>query len=256
MGTTTAAIRDLSLGKQGVLEISHIRTDGGTQNRARTNHSVIRAYAQLMASGTEFPPVRVWFDGHDYWLSDGFQRLSAAESIARSTISAIILNGTLEDAKWDSYGSNCTHGLRRTAADVALVLERAMVHQFGSRLSNREIGRHLGIPETTVRRWRRRILPRDAEAEDGRVATRNGKSYIIRTANIGTAGKSRALVRIEPKPWSLDYELRLHLKELAELSSPRVQPLVRIWEKWLLGQVSTPVCLEVIEDILRTPRHA
>jgi hypothetical protein len=51
-----------------------------------------------------FPPVSDWFDGKKYWLSDGFQRIAAAEQLARAHIDAEIRLGACGDAQSDSYG--------------------------------------------------------------------------------------------------------------------------------------------------------
>ncbi len=141
-----------------VLELHQIRCDGGTQGRAALNQSVIAEYAELMLAGAEFPPVRTWFDGESYWLADGFQRLAAAQSTGSSEIRAEVFYGSLEDARWDSYAANALHGLRRTRADIEVVVTQALRHPNGVRLSNREIARHLNLPETTLRRWRKTLI--------------------------------------------------------------------------------------------------
>src|ERR1035437_3553287 len=88
-----------------ILLISVIRRDGHTQHRVAVDPSIIAEYASLMREGVAFPPVRVWWDGSDYWLSDGFQRVSAAEIAGCTQIAAKVLHGTLSDAQWDSYAA-------------------------------------------------------------------------------------------------------------------------------------------------------
>lgn len=51
--------------------LSSLRRDGETQHRAALDVEIIEEYAALMAEGVAFPPLRVWFDGEEYWLSDG-----------------------------------------------------------------------------------------------------------------------------------------------------------------------------------------
>src|ERR1700722_5925917 len=50
------------------LDIGKIQTDAGTQGRVAIDPVVVQEYSELMASGVEFPPVRVWTDGSNYWL--------------------------------------------------------------------------------------------------------------------------------------------------------------------------------------------
>lgn len=118
------------------------------------------------------PPVKVWFDGDHYWLSDGFQRISALEQLGREQVLAEIRRGALVDARWDSYGSNSTHGLRRTQADLIAAIFRASQHPTADGLSHREIARHLGIPEATFRRLvKRASASHDAGPLDRRLPT-------------------------------------------------------------------------------------
>jgi hypothetical protein len=52
--------------------ISSIRRDGETQHRTAANPGVVVEYSELMRAGVVFPPIRVWWDGSEFWLSDGF----------------------------------------------------------------------------------------------------------------------------------------------------------------------------------------
>lgn len=225
------------------LRISRIRRDGGTQCRIALDEGVIKEYAHLMDSGFSFPPVRAWWDGADYWLSDGFHRVAAAEWLGLENIVASIFQGTLEDARWDSYAANATHGIRRTPADVRELLMRAFLHPKAAQLSTRELARHLRLPETTVRRWRNSSFA-PAGADRLRIAERGGREYSIDTTMIGhSASKHSSL--LSQDSW------RKGLKEMKELSSPQALPLVVTFEKWMLGRVSTTICLEMLEDLLK-----
>jgi hypothetical protein len=227
-----------------VLELHQIRCDGGTQGRAALNQSVIAEYAELMLARAEFPPVRTWFDGESYWLADGFQRLAAAQSTGSSEIRAEVFYGSLEDARWDSYAANALHGLRRTRADIEVVVTQALRHPNGVRLSNREIARHLNLPETTLRRWRKTSsAPRGADASC--TAVRNGKTYSISTTKIGKAVLEQAR---QSKSWN---RLHLDLHSMKELASPGARELLTQIELWVNGQSSLTVCLEGIEEMVR-----
>ena len=60
------------------LELKLIRLDGGTQVRAAIKEEAVMRYATDLEGGSVFPPMRVFFDGTDYWMSDGFHRYHAA----------------------------------------------------------------------------------------------------------------------------------------------------------------------------------
>ena len=71
------------------------------QHRIAPDTRLVAEYATLMAEGVEFPPVTVWWDGKVYWLSDGFQRVGAAELAEVPDLRAEIRRGTREDALWE-----------------------------------------------------------------------------------------------------------------------------------------------------------
>ena len=172
------------------VDISAIRGDGGTQGRVVVNPRIIKEYAELMRSGVEFPPVRIWFDGVNYWLSDGFQRLAAAEAIGWTRIEAVVFSGSVDDARWDSYAANSAHGFRRTKRDIDRILGCAFAHPKAALMSNREIARHIGVGEPTVRRWRRGLSASN-DADGARVVMRGGTRYTLRTRNIGHISPER-----------------------------------------------------------------
>jgi hypothetical protein len=228
------------------LNISSLRRDGATQCRALLDEYTIAEYQAQMESGAEFPPIRVWFDGQDHWLADGFQRVAAAEKAGRSRIFAEIRTGSLSDAKWDSYRCNSTHGLPRTKADAQTAVVRALEHPNAAPLSNVQLAKYLGIPEPTLRRWRKGLSsPNDEDMV--RVAVRKGKSYRMRTRAIGQNGmrasKTKSLIDLEHG-----------LAEMKEIASPEVRSLLNVFGNWAFGTSLSHECLNAIERIVRRSR--
>lgn len=166
------------------IPLSAIRTDGGTQPRAELNFVTIADYADDMREGAIFPPVVVFYDGADYWLADGFHRLSAAQQIGAVEIAADVRQGTIEDARWFSYGVNKDHGLRRTNEDKRRAVEAALAHPYHARYSNREIARHCGVDEGTVRRHRD-VSAEIPQIDTSRLVNRNGTTYEMNVSAIG-----------------------------------------------------------------------
>lgn len=224
------------------LSVDQIRRDGNTQHRVAVNTRIIAEYAKLLAEGAAFPPVTVWFDGENYWLSDGFQRVAASEAIGRETIAAEVYNGTLDDAKWASYGANSKHGLRWTASDVQNVLSAAIRHPNARRLSNMEIARHLKLPEATVRRWRCNLS--SSGDDDGiRIVKRGSSTYEMKTGMIGTKRGARRQ--------SGTRHLRDDLSNMKTRSSPQTRRLLNILGKWLFGSLDSSACLLAIERLIQ-----
>ena len=127
------------------------------RHRIAPDPQIVAEYAELMADGVDFEPVKVWWDGERYWLSDGFGRVGAAEIAEIPSIRAEIRLGTREDALWDSYAANSMQGERRKAAETERVIGLALLHPNSATLSNVEIAKHLNVTEITVRRWRGRL---------------------------------------------------------------------------------------------------
>src|SRR5215203_3414115 len=101
-------MREMELG------IDELTLDPAIQPRQYMCQEVIADYAEQMANGQEFPPVRAFFDGQRYWLSRGFHRTHAAARNGRLRIRAEVFDGDRADAVRDAAGSNVDHGLRRT----------------------------------------------------------------------------------------------------------------------------------------------
>lgn len=139
------------------LAIDTIRRDGGTQARTRIDPVTVADYAEDMEGGAKFPAVVVFFDGTDYWLSDGFHRVAAAETLGRTEIEAEIHEGTRRDALYYSIQANRTHGLRRTNEDKRRAVEVMLADEEWAKWSNREIARRCGVSLDLVNRVRQEM---------------------------------------------------------------------------------------------------
>ena len=222
--------------------ICQIRTDGETQQRVTCDSFTVEQYAELMQRGVVFPPVLVWNDGECYWLVDGFHRLAAARRLSRTTITAEICFGSLSDAQWQSYGANSTHGLRRNRDDIQLVISRALQHPKAATISNVELAHHLGIPETTLRRWRSRLS--SPSGEDGvRVVNRGDSTYVIRTAKIGKVAHAPAHKKHR--------QLGAELTQMRTAASNNARRLLNVVANWALGSAGPVESLRAIEAIVR-----
>lgn len=233
-----------------VLRVKDIRRDGGTQCRVAVDAGVVQEYCELMRAGEIFPPIRVWFDGREYWLSDGFHRVEAAIRANIDALNADVHDGMLDDAKLDSFGANQGHGLRRTGADNELVVRRALAHPVASKMSTVQLSKLTGIPATTLRRLRQKLS--SPNGEDGvRIGVRNGRTYTIRTGNIGKT----SAVRIPSKHRS-KFRLEAELAEMKANAVPDVQCVLNIIGKWVLGAAASEDCIRALETLLsRWGRH-
>jgi adenylylsulfate kinase len=224
------------------LNLHLIRLDGGTQNRIALCEEIVAEYADMMKAGAEFPPIRVWFDGSNYWLVDGFHRLAAAKRSGLAALPAQALSGTLEEAQWDSYSANAIHGLRRTPADIESVVTRALNHPLRRALSNNQIARHLHLPEATLRRWKKR-LSSSLDEDATRVAVRNGKTYSIHTERIGRHQTNDLPARSRTA-------LKEDLENLKTDAAPDARRVINIFTHWTRGTADARSVVSAIERVV------
>lgn len=167
------------------LPLCTIRLDGGTQPRAAINLQTVSDYMNDMASGAEFPPVDVFYDGSTYWLADGFHRIKAAEKAGRDGIACEVHQGTQQDAQWYSFGVNKGNGLRRTNQDKQRAVKAALLHRDGAGLSDGQIAAHVGVSDQMVRNYRRGMEPTPKVLKSAKRKGRDG-----RTINVAKIGKA------------------------------------------------------------------
>ena len=105
------------------IPIASLRLDGGTQIRQARSEETIADYAEKMRAGEVFPPVVAYYDGAEYWLADGFQRVMARGLTGASTIDVDVRPGTQRDAILFACGANAEHGAPRTNADKRRAVE-------------------------------------------------------------------------------------------------------------------------------------
>lgn len=191
------------------IEISKIRRDGGTQSRAELNQDTVAEYTAAMHAGDSFPAVKVFYDGKDYWLADGFHRVKAASEANATVIQADVHQGTQRDAVLDSTGANSKHGLRRTQEDVRRAINTLLNDEQWVKWSDREIARRVGCDHKTVGRERAKL---SGEIPQTRTVERNGTTYEMTATtkpaivnSVGRAFEIGDIVRIaEQDSWKRD----------------------------------------------------
>lgn len=110
------------------VRLEAIRTDGGTQSRARLDEETGTQYAGDMKAGAAFPHIIVFHGPDDrlesptygkffYWLASGFHRLYAMKLIGRLEEFVQVKEGSRRDAVLFSVSCNEKHGLRLNNED-------------------------------------------------------------------------------------------------------------------------------------------
>jgi hypothetical protein len=139
------------------LNLDKIKIDGGTQSRAKIDQDVVAEYADLIKSGTIFPPVTVFYDGVDYILADGFHRYFANRKAGTPNVEVQLHEGTLRDAILYSFSANHSHGLRRTSADKRKAVTAMLEDIEWQDWSDREIAKHCRVSPMLVATIRKEL---------------------------------------------------------------------------------------------------
>ncbi|KKM15551.1 hypothetical protein LCGC14_1694900 [marine sediment metagenome] len=182
------------------LGLGRLRLDGDTQPREKLDDQTVASYATDLETGEKLPAVDVFFDEADYWLADGFHRYRAHQKAKKDRIACRVHKGTAEDARWFALAANKTHGLRRTNADKARAVKRALAHPNGAKMSDKAIGDHVGVHFNTVAKHRHELSEdRTITKCDSRTG-RDGRT--INTANIGKkpADQTSQDADVQPAP--------------------------------------------------------
>ncbi|MEI7881520.1 MAG: ParB N-terminal domain-containing protein, partial [bacterium] len=144
------------------LLIEKIRTDGDVQSRERISDDYVEELADLIQDGKKLPPIEVFNDGTDIWVSDGFHRIHAHLKANKRTIRCDVKKGTKAAAMLASCAANQTHGLRRTNADKRRAMELTL--KLKPDWSDQAIANHAGVHVNTVALTRRQ-LPQNVGVE-------------------------------------------------------------------------------------------
>jgi hypothetical protein len=141
------------------LELKQIRLDGGTQVRASIKEEAVIRYATDMEGGAVFPPMRVFYDGTDYWLSDGFHRYHAALRIGIQSFLCEVDIGTPRDALFYGSTANNLHGQPMDNADKRKITMIFVEDFEWGDWSNAEIARQLHVSAPFVAKMRGESAP-------------------------------------------------------------------------------------------------
>lgn len=138
-----------------IVTIAKIRIDCGTQTRVKIDQETVNEYSEKMLDGDEFPPIKLFHDGVDYYLADGFHRYHAAKKCKHKTMPAEVTAGTLSDAILYAVGANHKHGKPRTLEDKTNAAMILLSNFEWSTWSTAEIARQCNVSENFVSKLRK-----------------------------------------------------------------------------------------------------
>jgi len=147
------------------INIDKIRIDGDTQSREKIKEETVLDYVEKMQGGEIFPPIKLFHDGINYWLADGFHRMFASKRADIKEISCDISKGTKRDAWIYSLGANDKHGLPRSNADKRRSIHRAINDIELCSLSDREIAKICNVSNMMIGRYRKELQLAEEQAK-------------------------------------------------------------------------------------------
>jgi len=133
-----------------VMNIGALVMDERLQSRTEINEETVSDYAEAILEGADFPPVLVYFDGINYYLTDGYHRLFAHKRAEKVSILCNVVQGTLRDAVFHSTGVNTAHGMRRTYADKRKAVMTLLDDFEWEGMGNSQIAKHCHVSPTFV----------------------------------------------------------------------------------------------------------
>ena len=217
------------------IDISAIRTDGGTQARLKLDYDVVKEYAECMKDGDKFPPVTVFHDGSEHWLADGFHRYFASKSNGALDIECDVREGTLDDALLYAFSANGRRGLSMSAEDNRSIITRMLQHPVWGKWSNAEIAKHVGVSKMTVGRVKASLEKDNPAPTKKTYKDKHGNESTIETKNIGKTKEKKvkkAKKKEEPAPETDDHMVR----ELTDALTAVSQENILLKDKIAIGQ--------------------
>jgi hypothetical protein len=157
-----------------VMNMGALVLDAKLQSRIEIDEATVSDYADNIKTGDEFPPVLVYFDGINYYLTDGYHRYHAHKRAEKVSILCSVVNGTFRDAVLHATGVNSKHGMRRTHADKRKAVMTLLDDFEWSDWSNAETARQCGVSPTFVANLRDSGGPTEVKYKTagGNVATK------------------------------------------------------------------------------------
>lgn len=163
------------------------------QARLQMSDSTVDHYAQLYADGTELPPIKVIFDGINYYAWDGIHRFWGHRKLGRKTINCETEPGTLRDAWLKSRGANSSHGLQRDHATIRRVIMDILndVEFMSASPTDVSIAEICGVSSMHVGNIRRRL---QEDRERQAAAKKAAQSGVMVTPTISVIPKQSSPV--------------------------------------------------------------
>lgn len=157
---------------QGVvkaLRLEEIEREPLLQARVEVDARKVKQYARLVRDGVDLSPIDVFEVEGRRLIVNGWHRLHAHEQAGKAKITAKVRRGTFQEALEAAAFANAANGLPMAKRDLQRAVKLAVMAGSFERHSEREMVAKLGVPKTTLNRWKReakRELGMEVEPEE------------------------------------------------------------------------------------------
>ena len=167
-----------------VINLIDIRIDGGTQVREKLNQDWVKDISEKMSEGVVFDAIKVFHDGSDYWLVDGFHRYFGYRANAVVSAECEVINGTLREAILFSKSVNKDRGLPLTPADQRRSILFMLNDDEYKTWPNTDIAKHIGVSSMTVGRIKSSITTTSEKNPVKTITDKDGNKRDIDTTKL------------------------------------------------------------------------
>lgn len=174
------------------VSVDSVIADSRCQSRTGINLALVQEYAEAIKDGAELPPLSTIRTPDGNYLYDGFHRLEAYRQTGTKNVVIETDSGDVWDAIERSCRVNAIHGKRRTPEDTRRAVEtilKVMQHR-GMKWSQMEIAERCAVSNATVSRLMNDPSFTHVKDSAPTTVTRNGSTYEMDTAKIGTSRPS------------------------------------------------------------------
>lgn len=148
------------------INLDKIRIDCDTQGREKNIPEKIDEYAEKMLMGEVFDPAIVYYDGREYYLSDGFHRYFANKKIGSPGMDCEVREGLLRDAQFYAIKANNTHGMPPNNADKRMNVIKMLNDFEWGMMTQLEIAKQCGCTQQTVSKIKQELFSPKSEASN------------------------------------------------------------------------------------------
>jgi ParB-like chromosome segregation protein Spo0J len=160
-----------------IIDINTIQRGNDMQIRAEINQETVERYTEIMKDKDGFdvfPPIILFRDENNtLWLADGHHRIEASIAAGKTSIAAIILIGSKNDAIWAAIEANGKNGLSLNTKDIRRAIEIALKMLPRKTLS--DISKAVAVSITTVWNVKNELEEKGELNFDEKVVGKDGK---------------------------------------------------------------------------------